>query len=828
MSLWDKMKAFVDNATNIKTLSDEELLKEIQDRAVLIDGLFERSKESYVDRVEINKADLVLKPLYENAKAKTGLLSLFKRDVRSTCNKYAQAYEKAMQAIAYNNEQIVQKNMERASSEVLPVEGKNLDEQQLKAIAKDETNHLILAGAGTGKTTTIVGFIKYLTKCEIVEPKNILVLSFTNASATEMAERIEREIGCQFDASTFHKLGMNIITSVEKRKPTIYSDSFNQFVKDAISKLANEDKTYFAKMCSYLVFYSNDKSEFEFTNDDEYREYLRANPPTTLKGETVKSYGEMQIANFLLVNGINYEYEASYKFDTATEEYSQYKPDFYLPDEDLYIEYFGIDRNGNVASYFKDRNGMPASEAYNEGMTWKRKTHRENHTKMIECFAYEHFENILLGNLKKHLVENKVKFTPLSFDEIWNMTGKDNTDRLVELFCTIINLMKNNDIGFEELRERNDTLERPLRLDIIIDIVKPIYEEYEKMLRETRQIDFNDMINKAAAYVSEGKYKHDYKYVIVDEYQDIAQSRYRLLYEMRNQKDYKLFCVGDDWQSIYRFSGSDIGFILNFEKYWGPTEVDRIETTYRFSQSLIDLSGTFVMKNPHQIRKSLVSGNDSDFGFSAEEIQGYNEKLAIQFMESKVAELPQGAAVLFLGRYNFDVKILDGSHFKYQYSNVDNKIHVSLYKRQDLDITYMTAHGSKGLQADYVFILNNKNKGMGFPSKISDAPILQLLLDDSDNYPFSEERRLFYVAMTRAKKKAYFVTVKGDESAFINEIKGSFGKEMKSEQYRCPKCGGRLIRKSGPYGDFFGCENYSTTSCKYIRKIQKVNKSYSN
>ncbi len=825
MSLWNKMKVFVDNATNLKTFSDEELLKEIQDKAILIDSLLDRSKGKYVDRVELNKAEQVLKPLYENAKAKTGLASLFKREVRSTCNKYVQVYEKSMQAIAYNNEQIVQKNMERAVLEVLPVEGKNLDEQQLKAIAKDETNHLILAGAGTGKTTTIVGFIKYLTKCENIDPKNILVLSYTNASAAEMAERIEKEIGCKFDASTFHKLGMNIITAVEKRKPTIYSDNFNQFVKDTIGKLATEDKTYFAKMCSYLVFYSNDKSEFEFTNDDEYREYLRANPPTTLKGETVKSYGEMQIANFLLVNGINYEYESMYKFDTATEEYSQYKPDFYLPDDDLYIEYFGVDRNGNVASYFKDRNGMSASEAYNEGMMWKRKTHKENHTKMIECFAYEHFENILLGNLKKHLVENKVNFSPLSFDEIWNMTGKDNTDRLVELFCTIINLMKNNAIGFEELRERNGTLERPLRLDIIIDIVKPIYETYEKMLQETRQIDFNDMINKAAAYISEGKYKHDYKYVIVDEYQDIAQSRYRLLYDMRNQKDYKLFCVGDDWQSIYRFSGSDIGFILNFEKYWGPTEVDRIETTYRFSQSLIDLSGTFVMKNPHQIKKSLVSGNDSDFGFSAEEIQGYNEKLAIQFMENKVAELPKGASVLFLGRYNFDVKTLEGSHFRYQYSNVDNKIHVSLYKRQDLNITYMTAHGSKGLQADYVFILNNKNKGMGFPSKISDAPILQLLLDDSDNYPFSEERRLFYVAMTRAKKKAYFVTVKGNESAFISEIKGSFGKEMKNEQYRCPNCGGRLIRKSGPYGEFFGCENYSTTGCKYIRKIQKVNKS---
>ena len=112
---------------------------------------------------------------------------------------------------------------------------------------------------------------------------------------------------------------------------------------------------------------------------------------------------------------------------------------------------------------------------------------------------------------------------------------------------------------------------------------------------------------------------------------------------------------------------------------------------------------------------------------------------------------------------------------------------------------------------------------MGFPSKISDAPILKLLLDDTDNYPFSEERRLFYVAMTRAKRKACFVTVKGNESIFFSEIKSRFGKAMKDEQYRCPLCGGKLKKKSGPYGEFFGCENYKTTGCKYIRKIGNSN-----
>ena len=288
---------------------------------------------------------------------------------------------------------------------------------------------------------------------------------------------------------------------------------------------------------------------------------------------------------------------------------------------------------------------------------------------------------------------------------------------------------------------------------------------------------------------------------------------------MRAQADYRLFCVGDDWQSIYRFNGSDIGFILNFEKYWGAAEQSKIETTYRFPQSLIAVSSRFIMRNSGQRRKKLRSAIE-DTGFSMEQIAGYTEQYAVSFLAERLYSLEKNSSVLLLGRYRFDVKILDkNSGFSYQYDKVSGHVAVTYRKRPDLHISFMTAHSAKGLQADYVFILNNKRIGMGFPSQIADAPILELLLDNCDEYPFAEERRLFYVAITRAKKKVWLVTVKDNKSAFVQEIEEEYGDAMKREQYTCPLCGGRLIRRQGQYGDFFGCSNFKTSGCRYTRKI---------
>jgi len=726
--------------------------------------------------------------------------------------------------IICHNDDLAKRQIDEGYRIIGTVEGQTLDRQQMFAIVKPSKNHLIIAGAGTGKTTTIVGKIKYLLKKGLYKPEEILVLSFTNASAAEMSERINKEAGVPIAASTFHKLGLEIIKSVEEKVPKIYSKSVSSFVKEKLQELMR-DANYLNKLCDYALYYKNAiRTENDFSSDEEYQDYLSSNTPTTLKGEEVKSYGELDIANFLYQNQVSYEYEASYRFDTNTSEYGQYHPDFYLPDYDIYIEYFGINREGNVADYFRAKDGFSASETYQAGMEWKRKTHLEMQTTMVECYAYEKFEGNLLSNLETKLKEKSVVLKPLSTDELWSRITEENdglTDGIIELFGTIISLIKSNNYSFDYVESLAATHTDVMNNLYVLSLIKPIYNAYDSMLESAHEIDFSDMINKATAYVSEGKYRNPYKFVIVDEYQDISKARFNLLNELRKSSFYELFCVGDDWQSIYRFAGSDINYIVDFENYWGSTEIGRIETTYRFTDSLIEISSDFIMQNPRQIKKS-IRGKSYDREFSLGEVKGYTEKYAIQFMVERLDDLPNSASVYFIGRYSFDINILkENSNFKFSYDNVNSETIVTYYRRPDLKMRYMTAHRSKGLQAEYVFIINNKNSRMGFPSKIQDASIMDLLLEKAEIYPYAEERRLFYVALTRAKKKVFLVTVENRESIFAKELLSKYKNQISSERFTCPECGGRLIKKSGPYGDFFGCSNYAKTGCTYKRKINK-------
>ena len=550
---------------------------------------------------------------------------------------------------------------------------------------------------------------------------------------------------------------------------------------------------------------------------------MQLNPPTTLGNETVKSYGEMEIANFLAQNNVSYIYEHPYKIDTRSAEYGQYKPDFYLPDYDIYIEYFGINKSGEVPSYFQGSHGMTASQAYQASMDWKRRTHRENDTVMVECFAYEKMEGTLLDNLKQKLTEHGVTLSPKSAQELWEQASSGGgavLDGVATLIETVINLIKSNGYTIPMVRQMSGGI-YAIQNALILSLVEPIFGAYDSCLKDRGEIDFNDMIHLATGYVEAGKYVNPYKYVIVDEYQDISRARYVLLDRMRKSADYALFCVGDDWQSIYRFAGSDIGFILNFQHYWGAAETSRIETTYRFTQKLAEISGNFIMHNPAQMRKS-IKGKPDDTGFVLGEINAYTDKYAIQFMVEKLDDLPQKSSVFFIGRYSFDADLLrDNDLLSCRYDNVRKQVEVRYRNRPDLQMYFATAHKSKGLQADYIFIINNRNARMGFPSKIQDAPILQLLLEKCDQYPDAEERRLFYVALTRARKKVFLLTVENQESSFVKELRAQYGEALKQERFSCPVCGGRLQKKSGPYGDFWGCSNYKTTGCKYTKNIMK-------
>ena len=827
MDFWSKMLSSIADTVLPKDLDDDTLLLQM-DEALQEEKRLWYSQQNFLDPCLGKNFQDKWYSAYCSAKKKTSSIlfsiGLSGRKIRSLAPQFIEAYEHLPSKLQAFNEWLANQKAADAAKLILPVEGKMLDNQQMRCITKEVHNHLVLAGAGTGKTTTIVGYVKYLLKKKICMPDDILVLSFTNVSAAEMSERLNKEIGKPIAAQTFHKLGLDIITTVQGKKPKIHSTDIRQFVRKQLDVLT-QDPVYLRKLCVYLTYNGTEqKTEFDFQTEDAYLSYLKYNPPVTLKKETVKSYGELDIANFLTQNGITYVYEQEYPIDTRTSEFGQYHPDFYLPNFDLYIEYFGINRHGDVPPYFTGKNGMSAAQTYQEGIKWKRELHRKNGTRMIEVYAYEKLEEQLLPRLEERLKKAGVVFTPMSPKDMWaDISGSENQklDRVAELFGTVITLAKSNGCSMDEVRSRNRSFQNLPSINAVIDLIEPVYNSYQSMLCSRNEIDFNDMINLASEYVQLGQFTHSYNYVIVDEYQDISQARYRLLDAMRQKKDYRLFCVGDDWQSIYRFSGSDIGFILNFEKYWGASEVSRIETTYRFPQSLISVSSSFIMKNPEQKQKQLRSAT-ADHGFSMEKIVGYTDTYAIEFLAERLRELPKGSSVLFLGRYRFDIKILDGQRqFSYQYNAALGRTEVSFARRTDLQISFMTVHGSKGLQADYVFLLNTKAYGMGFPSQIADAPILQLLLDNCDHYPFAEERRLFYVAITRAKKKVWLVTLKGNESVFVKEIDEVHGEDMRKEQYTCPLCGGRLVRRSGPYGDFFGCSNYKANGCRYKRNISK-------
>ena len=825
MSFWDKMLSNSAEAGAPTDLDDDALLSQMT-TALQEERDLWNSQSGFLDPGIAKRFQRKWNSAYYSAKKRTrGILfsmGLTGRKIRNLAPQFIRVYEQLPGRLLARNDLFAKQQAIDAAQLILPVEGKMLDEQQMRCIAKDARNHLVLAGAGTGKTTTIVGHVKYLLKKGVCSPNEILVLSFTNASAAEMSERLRREIGCPITAQTFHKLGLDIITSVQGKKPKIYSGDIRQFVRKQLDELTR-NAAYLQKLCVYLTFHgAGQKSEFDFQSEDEYRSYLKFNPPVTLKKETVKSYGELDIANFLTQNGITYVYEQEYPLDTRTSEFGQYHPDFYLPNFDLYIEYFGINRQGEVPPCFSGKDGASAAQAYQAGIRWKRELHRQNKTRLIEVYAYEKQEEQLLSKLEERLKRAGVVLAPISAEKMWSEisgTGNQKLDRVAELFGTVITLVKSNSCTLDDVRGRNRSFRNLPSIASVIDLIEPIYNNYQSMLLSRSEIDFNDMINLASAYVRYGHFAHSFSHVIIDEYQDISQSRYRLLEEMRQKKDYRLFCVGDDWQSIYRFSGSDIGFILHFEKYWGASEISRIETTYRFPQSLISVSSKFIMQNPEQNQKQLRSAI-KDSGFSMEKITGYSDAYSVEFLAERLKELPKGSTVFFLGRYRFDIKILDGQRrLSYRYNAALGRTEVTLANRPDLQISFMTIHSAKGLQADYVFLLNNKACGMGFPSQIADAPILQLLLDNCDHFPFAEERRLFYVAITRARKKVWLVTRKGNESVFVEEIDAAYGEAMRREQYTCPLCGGRLVRRSGPYGDFYGCSGFKTTGCRYKRNI---------
>lgn len=631
----------------------------------------------------------------------------FDKEIK-TINQFISNFNSLESSIQQRNNEYVIKELKTSDNILSDIEGKSLDVQQRKAVVIDEDNNLIIAGAGSGKTTTIAGKVKYLTERLNVDKSKILLISFTRKSAKDMIDRIRMKMNIDLPVMTFHKLGKDIIAEVNGEAPEVF-DPKKVDIKSLLQSFINhskKDANYSNKLLDFLSYFLKPyKSLEEFKTDAEHNNYLKEQKfegykiiqTTTKDGveikyrERFKSQEEVLIANFLFRNQIEYQYEEKYQYKTASKMFGQYKPDFYLPEYKIYIEHFGIDKNGKVPDWFKGDETKTAQEKYSEGIEWKRAEHLENNTKLLETYSWEQKEGNLIKNLTDKLTNQNVKLNPLSDDDLWKYLTEnipEDIDVFTQLINTFLVLFKSNNENIKTLASKA-LQDNDKRAIYFLEIFEPIYINYENYLKEKEEIDFSDMINIATKTITTNQYTSDYDYIIIDEFQDISKSRYQLIKALLDQKpSTKLFCVGDDWQSIYRFAGSDIGIFTGFEEYFKTstlkdfnrkTNSSIIEQTYRFDNKLINVSSNFILKNPNQIVKTLKSNKQSDLEaitfhkYNDADKKGTNQYIALdKAIKEIIKSNPKSkTSILFLGRYEFDYKALT----KLNYINIryDNK-----------------------------------------------------------------------------------------------------------------------------------------------------------
>lgn len=652
-----------------------------------------------------------------------------------------------------------------------------LDEQQRRSIVSEEDNCLVVSSAGSGKTSSIVGKVKYLIEIKKVDPARILLISYTNKAAAELTERMGID---GLRGYTFHKLAVDLIGRQTGQKPSICDNTDALFVKIYRELLA--DSQFRKHAVEYFVDYQANEADWEKRKNERRQQLSRQKdmrlkallPDMDGKQIYVRSEQEQKICFVLSSLGVQFRYEEPYEYPVADAMHSQYKPDFSIHFERdgkpqrLYLEHFGVDERGLVPAWFaQDRNISyeEANRIYNDGITWKRAVHEKFGTKLIETSSADFYRSDIKETLKQLLLDAGVTLHERTDVELYSMVlpeGSKQEKAFIRLIATFVTLLKSSCRSLSEVQNQADEAEDQHSEFVIKNIFRPVYERYSEALHRSGQIDFTDAILQATE-LCRISHPVSYDYIIVDEFQDISVDRYNFLKTLREgDPPAKLYCVGDDWQSIYRFSGSDMALFNNFAAFFGPTEISKIETTYRFGEPLVGLSAQFIQRNTAQIRKNIRALNEqvkTELSF-----QAYDRKDYCITIGRLVASIPADKSVFLLGRYSFDDYYLS---FMYKSVKEGNRFY---YVIGDRKIEFLTVHKSKGLEADYVILLQCNKDTYGFPSRVSDDPALQYVLTASDNFPYGEERRLFYVAITRAKVKTWVLYDTRFPSVFVDEF----------------------------------------------------------
>ncbi|WP_295550538.1 UvrD-helicase domain-containing protein [uncultured Stenotrophomonas sp.] len=697
------------------------------------------------------------------------------------------------------------------------VESKPLTEEQARAVICFDNRVQVVAAAGSGKTSTMVAKAAYAIDRGFVEPERIVMLAFNKDAAKELEERAQRcfdRLGMGdtvVEARTFHALGLSIIAKATGRKPDIpewavdATLGFNKLA-ELVDDLKDRSPHFRTQWDMFRLVFGRDLPPFgaEMEADGYDRDgtpYIRA-----LQGERVKSLEECVIADWLFYNGVTYDYERRYEFDTATDTHRQYRPDFYYPDAGLYHEHFALDADGQPPAHFAH---------YADGMHWKRQQHAARGTALVETTSFGLRSGHALQDLAERLGGSGVELDPNPDRELPEQGAKPMPDAdLIGLMRTFIAHAKSNCLTLDDMAERlrqmpeDQFKERHRRF---LEIASPVFQAWGNALADEHGIDFEDMLNMAAGLLEQGRYESPYELVMADEFQDASRARARLCRALVSKPGRYLFAVGDDWQSINRFAGADVSVMTGFREWMGQGQVLKLEQTFRCPQALCDASSRFISRNPAQIAKSVRSAAPAmgpvlqAFQMTRrEEMQdGVRQYLARLHQQLLSGAVPQGrngrVTVFVLGRYRADRSAVP-SDWKTAFDST-------------MDVEFLTVHRSKGREADYVILPGMINRS--FPSLRSDDPVLSLAMPDGDTYPLSEERRLFYVALTRARRSVAMFTLQGKHSPFLDELVRDGAAEVTTisgaaiNEERCPVCKvGVFVDRTGPHGAFRSCSSY--------------------
>lgn len=666
-----------------------------------------------------------------------------------------------------------------------------LSEEQVIAATSHAKETLVVAGAGSGKTFVLVGRAKYLVGSERTTEDKILMLAYNKDAAEELSRRTKAS-GISVTAQTFHGFGNSVIKAPGERTGVAFGDSgeVSKFLAHQLKhELDEESKNRLAKYFSQDLVPYRDFDEFESLN--EYAAYVRATIPRTLMDEQVKSHGEWLIANFLFSNSISYSYESLYEEGKSSKD--RHKPDFSIWDQGkqpIWIEYFGTDRSNSVAP------GI-SKEGYLDGIKWKKEVHARNSTILIELYYYDLKEGNLLTKLESALRQNGVKLKPKSADEILKQANEIGYDsRFLKVCEQFLGHVRANRLSPAELNQLASAQERD---KTFVGVFNQFLSAYESELLRLKLPDYAELIHGAADAIGNSEYEFGFTHVLVDEFQDISSDRNRLIDSMKiaNPK-LEVTCVGDDWQSIYRFSGSDVSIMREASKPKMIRKRVDLTASYRLPQEIADISRSFVLKNPLQLEKNVHS--KSDLNIPGKVVTHWD-------MEQKENEQNLSRVIEQIGADSQDPSKSLRVLARYV-NNLPTKKFVENIWEGPVDVS--SIHAAKGLEADYVIVMDMIQDFRGFPSTIEDDPVMRLVMPEKDLHQHGEERRLFYVALTRARRETHLISPVSAPSLFTLEmLKDGLGVHVgldNSKNRECPSCkSGRILVSNNAGGSY--CSN---------------------